>query len=178
MEFISKLERTILKWAKNVPHLPSTVRRWVGDNVWWIALVGAILSGVSVLVTFIGIMGAFAIMGTSAAAYYVTTSIIGWQIVVGIVSIVFAAIDAILLGIAAQPLREKQKKGWVLLFLVWLISALSVVVGAVLSLNPIGFIGGLLFGAVWLAASGYFLFEIHGEFAHTEKSKGLKPGRE
>lgn len=177
MDLLSKLERTVLGWLKNVPHLPEVARRWIGDNIWWITLVAAILSGIGVLVGLIGLIGVISLIGTVAASYYATATFTTWAIVLGIVGLVFSAIDTLLLIMAVNPLRAKQKKGWVLLFIVWLVGVVSVVLNSILSLNVIGFITGILFGAIWLAISGYFLFEIHGQFAHTERSKGVRAAK-
>jgi len=174
MEVVSKLERTILGWFKAAPHLPGTAVKWLGDNVWWIALIGAILSAIGIITGLVAVIGIASIVGTVAASYYATSTFTAWAIVTGLVSLAFSVIETILLATAITPLKAKQKKGWVLLFAVWLVGAVSVVVNAILSLNPFGFIVGILFGAIWLAISGYFLFEIHGQFAHAEKSKGVK----
>ena len=174
MELLTKLEQQVLKWAKGVPHLPTPARKWLGDNVWWIALVGAILTGIGILFAFVGLIGVISVLGTPAASYFATTTFTSWAIVTGVVGLVFSVIEGLLLATAITPLKEKQKKGWVLLFVLWLVSAVSVVVNAILSLNPFGFVLGLLFGAIWLAITGYFLFEIHGQFAHVERSKGVK----
>jgi hypothetical protein len=174
MELLTKLEQQVLKWAKGVPHLPTPARKWLGDNVWWIALVGAILTGIGILFAFVGLIGVISVLGTPAASYFATTTFTSWAIVTGVVGLVFLVIEGLLLATAITPLKEKQKKGWVLLFVLWLVGAVSVVVNAILSLNPFGFVLGLLFGAIWLAITGYFLFEIHGQFAHVERSKGVK----
>jgi hypothetical protein len=174
MELLAKLERQILTWAKGIPHLPLSARQWLGENIWWIALVGAILTGIAGLLNFIAVMGVVSVLGTVAAAYYATASITSWAIVTGLVNVVFIVLIAVALAAAVKPLQAKQKKGWVLLFASWLLSAAFIVVGAVISLNPFDFIVSILFGAIGLAASGYILFELHGQFAHVEKSKGVK----
>jgi hypothetical protein len=79
-----------------------------------------------------------------------------------------------LLALAITPLKAKQKKGWVLLFITWLLGALSVVVTAILTLSVLNFITSVIFGALWVAVGGYLLFEMHGQFAHVERSKGVK----
>lgn len=177
MELVTKLERMVAGWAKSVPHLPSPAVKWLGDNVWWIVIIGLVVSGISALMLLIGVLGTLSLIGTVAASYYAVPTFGMWAIITGLVSLVFIVIDLILLGMAINPLRAKQKKGWVLLFATWLLSAVFIVVNAILSLNPLGFITGILFGAIGLAISGYFLFEIHGQFAHTEKSKGVKEAK-
>lgn len=175
MEFISKLEKTVLGWAKNVPHLPPVGQKWLGTNIWWIVLVGAILSGIAFLSTIGILFTAIALIGAASSAYYVSgSSYTSLAVLNAAVSLVFLVMSGILLALAVKPLRLKQKKGWVLLFLTLLVEALSVVVGAVLSFSIIGFIISILFGAIGLAIGAYFIFEIHGQFAHPVKATAKK----
>jgi len=176
MEFLNKLEKTVFGWFKAVPDLPANGRKWLGDNVWWIVLIGAILTGFGVLGALASIATLVSVFGTVAASYYATTTITTWAIVTSIIGLVFSVLEVVLLAVAIQPLKEKQKKGWVLLFATWLLGGIAVVVNSILSLNPIGFTIGILFGALWIAVTGYFLFEIHGQFAHVERSRGVKKG--
>ncbi|MBX9704984.1 MAG: hypothetical protein K5Q00_01920 [Gammaproteobacteria bacterium] len=166
MEFIKKLETTVAGWVKNLPHLPPAGQKWLAHNVWWIALIGAIASGIAVLVSLFGIL-----LGGAAASYIyvVDPGFAAWVLLTGIVSLVFTTVRGLLLAMAVSPLQKMQKKGWVLLFISWLVNAVAVVVGAILSLSVIGFIGAILFGAIGLAISGYFIFEIHGQFAHSPR---------
>ena len=174
MEFLSKLERTVAKWLKDVPHLPLSFRQWLGDNVWWMAVIGTILSGIATLGLIIAFFGSLSTLGTPFISYYASATFVGWVIITTAVSLVFVALECILLGMSVTPLKEKQKKGWVLLFIVLLLGAVSVVVNAILTLNVLTFITSIIFGAIWSAIAAYLLFEIHGEFAHVERSKGIK----
>lgn len=174
MKFISQLERTVLGWLKNVPHLPQSARQWIADNVWWVAVIGAVLSGLGALGLLLGVSESLSALNNPYVAYYASATFVTWVIIKSIVSMIFIAATCILLAVAITPLKEKQKKGWVLLFAAWLLAALSVVVSAILTLNPFGLITNLIFGSLWVALLGYFLFEIHGQFAHTERSKGVK----
>ncbi|MES2630396.1 MAG: hypothetical protein V4611_00350 [Patescibacteria group bacterium] len=176
MDFLSKLENTIFEWFKSLPDLPAGGRKWLGDNIWWIALIGAILTALGVLGTLTALASLVSLFGTVAATYYATSSVTTWAIVTGVVGLVFSILELLLLAFAIKPLKEKQKKGWVLLFATWLLGGFAVIVNAILSLSIIGFIFGVLFGAIWVAISGYFLFEIHGQFAHVQRSAGVKKG--
>jgi len=170
MEFINKLESIALGWVKNVPHLPVAGQKWLALNVWWLALVGAILAGIGGLFALGSLFQLIALLGTVANSYYVVQSVTSWAILSSIVSIVFLAVEVLLLGLAVQPLKARQKKGWVLLFALLLVNALSVVVNAFLTFSFGGFIVTIIFGAIGLAIGGYFLFEIHGQFAHSTKA--------
>lgn len=174
MESLSKLERKILGWLKDVPHLPVSVRQWLGENIWWIAVIGTVLTGIAVLGLLGSIFNSIGLLNTPAASFYASTTFITWIIINAIVALVFTAIELILLANAIKPLKTKQKKGWVLLFATWLVGVVAMVVSAILTLNPLSFIGNLIFGTIWVALTGYLLFEIHGQFAHVERSKGVK----
>ena len=166
MDLINKLEKTILGWVKNVPHLPVGVQKWLAVNVWWIILVVAILSGLATLFALFGLFVLITLIGSVSSTYYVTGTTSSWAIVSSAVSVVFLALVTLICAVAIKPLQNKQKKGWVLLFLSWIVNGVSVVVSSVLSMSVVGFIIGIMFGAIYLAISGYFIFEIHGQFAH------------
>ena len=174
MEALTKLENIIIGWFKGLPHLPESIRSWLGTNMWWIALAGAILSGIAALIALMSIFTVMAVLGSIGASYYAAATFTSWNIVTGFVSMIFSVLHIILLGLAVKPLREKQKKGWVLLFVSWLVGAVAVVVNALLTLNALTIVPSLIFGAIGLAISGYFLFEIHGQYAHVQKSRGVK----
>ncbi|MEO6109821.1 MAG: hypothetical protein ABIP50_02325 [Candidatus Saccharimonadales bacterium] len=171
MEFINKIEATVGGWAKNVPHLPPAAQKWIATNVWWIALVGAILTGVAMLFSLFGLL-----LGGIGASYiyvinpYYTTVIL----ISGIVDLAFLVVRAILLGTAVKPLQNKKQKGWDLLFFALLVQAVAIVISAVFNLvavNILGFMLSIIFGAVGVAVTAYFLFEIHGQFAHVKTVK-------
>lgn len=174
MEALSKLERTILGWFKDLPHLPSNVRKWLGDNVWWFAIVGVVLMAITVLVLLSSLFASLSAFGSPVISYYASPTFLGWIIVTTSVSLAFVALECLLLALAVTPLKEKQKKGWVLLFASWLVGIIYTVVSAILTLNVLTVIGTIIFNAIWIAIGAYFLFEIHGQFAHTERSKGVK----
>jgi len=169
MELINKLERIVLGWVKNVPHLPATAQKWLALNAWWIVLVAAIIGGIWFLFALNGLFALLTLLNSVSNLYYVTNTYTDYAIFKAIVSLVLLGLAVAALAFAVMPLKDRQKKGWVLLFLSWIISAISIVVGAILSLSVIGFIISIIFGAIFLAIGGYFLFEIHGQFAHPAK---------
>lgn len=174
MEFLTKLEHKVIGWLKDVPHLPNGARKWLGTNVWWIVVIGVILGALAGLFSLIGLFTLFATLSSPVVAYYASSSLIGLAVAKAVIALVFLGAEIALLAFAINPLKAKQKKGWVLLFMSWLVGALSVVVTAVLTLNPFSFIMSIIFGALWVALGGYLLFEIHGQFAHVERSKGVQ----
>jgi uncharacterized membrane protein YhaH (DUF805 family) len=126
------------------------------------------------LVAIGGLFTLIALLGAVSSSYYVSTSYTGLAVLSGVIGLVFLVANGLLLATAIKPLKAKQRKGWVLLFMVLLVQALSVVVNAVLSFSVLGFIIAILFGAIGLAIGAYFVFEIHGQFGHTIKAKAKK----
>jgi hypothetical protein len=178
MELITKLENLVGGWLKNVPHLPPAGQKWLGQNVWWIVLIGAIVSGIALLFAIGALFALIALLGAVTASYYgayAATGVTGLSIAAAIVALAFTIIRVILLAISVKPLKDMQKKGWTLLFIVWLVQVVAVVVGAVLSFNVASFLVSLILGAIGLAISAYFLFEIHAQFAHSPRVTKVAP---
>lgn len=173
MEILGKLEQKIQALFVNLPELPNSTRQLIAKNVWWVATIVAVLTTIVVFWQVIYILALLVPTNFLASSYFPSANLASWLIVLAVVSLLFAVFEATLLYMSIQPLKALHKKGWVLLFALWLVNGLSILVSAILSFNLVNLVWGILSGAVWLAASGYFLFEIHGQFAHVEKSKGI-----
>ena len=174
MEFISKLEKIVLGWAKDVPHLPVRGQKWLGVNVWWITAVGAVVSFIGAIYSLATVFRLVALLGAPSNSYYVTSDYTGIAIMTALVSLVFLVANGILLTLAVKPLQDMHKKGWVLLFMTLLVEALSIVIHAVLSLSIAGFIVSILLGVIGLAVGAYFIAEIHSQFGHRTKEADKK----
>lgn len=173
MELITKLENLVAGWTKNVPHLPAAGQRWLGQNVWWIVLIGTILTGIGVLFSINGIFQTINLLNTfnsTIYGYYAVANISAMTVVAAVVALAFSIAMGLVMALSIKPLQLMQKKGWTLLFVSWLIEAIAVVVNAILGLSVFGFIFAVIFGAIFLAISGYFIFEIRGQFAHVTKT--------
>jgi len=170
MDLITKLENKVLRWARSLPHLPASNRKWLGINIWWLVLIVAIFSGLGLLTSLYGLLVGATVNGNSDIAY-LTGGYSSLVMMSAVISIVFIAANLLLLALAIKPLKAMEKKGWVLVFMALLVQVLAVVVDAVLSFNILTFILSLIYGAMVTAISLYFLFEIHGEFAHKPKAK-------
>ena len=178
MNYLSKLEEKVFGWFKAAPNLPNGARKSLAENIWWIAIVGAIFMVINALRGLSFLEKQVSLQGTEASSYYISSAISSdWSILTVTISVIFLILQIILLLLAVNPLKEMQKKGWVLLFASWLLSGVALVANALLTLGAVSFIITVLFGAVWLAISGYFLFEIHGQFARVERSKGIKKAK-
>ncbi len=171
MTNLNKLESTVEGWYKSagLPHLPKNGQQWLADNVWWLALLGAILSvlGLFVIVPFfLAAIAVTSIATTATLGYSVVATTYGglfWlSALVGIVSYVATTI---LLLMSVSPLKVKARKGWQLLFWSYLLNFALAVVSDILVLNLFGIVGALIGAAI----AGYFLFEIHSFFGAKHK---------
>lgn len=158
MNSVEKLEITIAGWYKGLPHLPGDVRKWLAENVWWITLVGVVFGAFSVLgMLFFSLLAGAALTAIAGGL----GAIAGIAIFLSVLfTVLLGAVSLVLAGMAINPLKAMQKKGWTLLFWVLLIGAATVIVTNLLSATFIGLIWGLL----WAAVGGYFLFELRSYF--------------
>jgi drug/metabolite transporter (DMT)-like permease len=165
MESINKLENTIAGWLKPLPHLPTTWQKWIAENVWWITVIGVILSVIGV-VALIGSLSFLSFVTSSSYyyGYYVAQSHTSLWMISSVVSILFMIVSIVLMAMAINPLKLMKKKGWGLLFLTFVVGALSTIVSIILNFNVFTFIPSIIFGAIGLAISAYFLYEIRSYF--------------
>lgn len=178
MSVLQKIETVVAGWLKSVPHLPKGGQKWLAENVWWIVLIGVIGLAIGILVTIGSIFAYLAFLGNATSYYgvYVASPYGGGWIIATLVSLAFSVALLIVSAMAISPLKAQHKKGWSLLFLSFVISAVNTVVGAILTFNPLTFIFGLIFGAIGLAIFAYFLFEIRSHFVGTgAKTVSAKP---
>lgn len=167
MESVRKLEKSLVDWYKQWPHLPTNVASFLGEWAWLFALISVILSVLGVVavvsITFFGAI-LLAGMGTTYAAAG------GIVLVAVIISLAFSILIIYLTAMAIMPLKERRKKGWNFIYYVVLLNLAAGVVSAVLSAN----LFSLIWTALWTLIGGYFLFEVRGYFishAHTKVAK-------
>ena len=155
MEKISKLETLIASWYKDLPHLPPAGRQWLATNIWWLMVIGVILSGIATIGLVIGGLFLSLVLGT---AWSIATAMIG--LIVTFISSVVGVVYLVLGIVAIPQLKAGRKKGWSLLFLMAIIEVVTVVLRTLLSFDFVGLVWALLTVAVGL----YFLFEIRDYF--------------
>lgn len=171
---MNKIEGAVAKVAKDLPHLPVGGRKWLGENVWWIVIVGAGIAALASLVRLIDIIRAADAL-SRLSAYIPIGSTGTWAVTASFTSLALVVLQVIILAFAIQPLKNRQKKGWSLLFLTALVSAVAIVVTAVISLDVLQLILTLIFGAIFLAIGLYFVFEIRDQFGAAAKKTEAKP---
>lgn len=174
MEQIEKLETTISGWFKDLPRLPKGFTDWLADNVWWLTIVGVVLSVFAVFSALSLLMLAFGITGlTLGGVYggYAASTVVGVALISVLASVAGFVVTTIIMVLAISPLKEKKKKGWTLLFVVLLLSFAFSVVANLISFNVVG----ILWAVVWVAVEAYVLFEIRSYFGVRHKADTAKP---
>ena len=170
MKYVKKIEDWAEDLHKKLPHLPKSAQTWLAQNIWWIAIVGAGLSAISVIASL-----QFIATLSSPTAFYgyplVGVTHTGYAITTALISLAFVVVTGLLLALAVKPLRAQSRKGWTLLFYALLVEAVSVVVNAIVNFNIFGFFFQIIFGAVFVAITAYFIFEIRSHFLRTIRTK-------
>jgi len=157
MENIRKLESLVASWYKNMPHLPQRGQKWLAENVWWIVLVWVILTAMGV----VGMLMATLFAGTVLSVFGpVGTAIGGIAFVIVTITMLFSIALIVLGSMAVSPLKMLNKKGWMLLFLMILVSVAADVLTFLFNFNFFSLVWGVLFAAVL----AYFLYEIRSYF--------------
>lgn len=165
-KYLNRLEKQIIKWFDNLPRFPREVRDWLGTNSWWLIIIFIAAIGVDAIWSLAAFVANIVPLGTSyVASYYGSATFVAFSTAKVGVSFVFGAIEITLLLLAIQPLKDKQKKGWVLVFVTLLLHSLAVFASAILTLNSFSFVVEIVFNAVWLGTLAYVLFEVREEFS-------------
>lgn len=166
MEAVKKLEKIIEGWLKPIPHLPSTWRKWLGENVWWLVLIGTILSGIAILTGIGALLTALSLMGaaTSFYGYYYAQAFDGMWMFSSIVSLAGLVLSVVLMAMAINPLKDQKKKGWDLLFISTVVSVAVNVLALVINFNMYTLVPGLIGAAIGAGIGMYLLFEIKSHF--------------
>ncbi len=145
--------------TKNPVQIPENGRKWIAENVWWLAAVGGVLT----------LIGAYQMW---QAAHYVSQfdsfyRAIGYTGVASVSMqwyILFAitVLAGIVMLVAVQKLKAMQKSGWNLLFY---LSLLGVAMGIIGVLTPSYGFGYLLGVALGVAISWTILMQIRDKFS-------------
>jgi len=168
METVNKLEVTIAAWYKGLPHLPEGARKWITNSIWWIILVGVILSLMVIIPAFSWLFiggSLIATYGMSQSVYY------GAAFIPAIIALIILVVDLALSIMAISPLKAHLKRGWSLLFVTMLLGVISVI----LTLFSNQDFGAFLSGLIGTAVGGYFLFEIRDNFSMVATKVHPKP---
>lgn len=173
------IEATIGGWYENVPHLPKEGRTWLADNVWWLALIGAVLCAFGLFTAlpllFLLLVGS---VPTTVSFYGTDVSRLnGFYQLSILITLVSYVTTTVLLALSIRPLKNRTRRGWELLFWAYLINFICAIAGAIISLSASNLLGAVIGAAI----GGYLLFEIRSYFVvkhrPAEKAKVVKNGK-
>lgn len=162
MEQVHKLENMIEGWLKPLPHLSTDWRKWIAKNVWWITLIGVVISVMGIF----GLLTALSIFGAATSFYgaMMYSAVVqthgGFWFVFMYASLALLALTTVIEAMAISPLKVQHKKGWDLLFFAYLAGVASGVVTGVFNIDVMGLIGT----AISAVIGAYFLFEVRSYF--------------
>lgn len=173
MSALTNLEQTLVQWQKQSPlHLPASWRKWLGDNSWWLVIIGVVAAALSVIGSLRVLLWAEDVLRTTrqyAESLGVTVPHASATYDVGLwISVATFVVVALIQLRAIQPLRAKKKSGWDLLFLAMIVSLVGGLVSGLLSGSILGTIVGLAISAV---IGWFIIFEIRGEFLPASSKK-------
>ena len=162
---IDIIEDFIEKSLSKLPHLPERFKKWLSTNFWIIILVGLLLSCLAVIFMIVYLIQNISMIGAYPRFVYGLYSVnlsyhSGWNIFTDIISIIFMTGTIILISLSIKPLMNSQKKGWKLLFYALLLQAVAIIINAILSLNILS----LIYGLIGFAIGSYLLFEVKSYF--------------
>jgi len=100
MGFIDKVAEPF----KNLPHLPKGIVEFFVNIAPWLAIIGAVLGLIAGPV--VGLVGTFGTLLSLNPMVLITT----------VVTVVVTLANSVLLFMAFNPLKNREMKGWVLLF--------------------------------------------------------------
>jgi len=98
-DYVNKLEHQVADWFKKVPHLPLSGQQWLGENIWWLTILGAIAASIAVIVsasTFFSILSFLAAPATYYS-YLVVAPYTSWSAVTALISLILLAVTALAL---------------------------------------------------------------------------------
>lgn len=181
MDTIRSLEAQLVEINKSLPKLPKGFTKWLADCAWIFTLLAVIFSIITlvmlvpVLLVALGI-STVAGLGTMFAGYGFNPLItpLAWLSV--LLSFVTLIISVVIESMAVSPLKQKQHRGWQLIFAVALISTAIGVVSSIVTAQ----LGSLIVNLVFYAIGFYVLLQVRPYFLqHAKKtaSPAFKPAK-
>lgn len=156
-----KIENRIAVFHADMPHLPQGGRKWLADNVWWIVLIAAVAGGFGalalVLVTLLG--GVF----LAGAVFLFSAKFGGLSLLLAVVVVALSLVNLAVAIMAISPLKDKLKKGWLLLGLSLLIGCIAAILTDLIKQDTLAVVKEVVF----LAIGVYVLFELRDYFTRS-----------
>ena len=164
MQQLAPLEEAIAKVHKDLPHLPKGLTTWLVENAWWLVIIGVALGVFAVLGTIATMLAGSLLVGALVGA-----AMGGALFLSSTISLLVMAATIVLEAMAIQPLKDKQKRGWNLLFLASLVGITGGLVSSLFS-GPWGIVNGIIWTAVGAAISFYILFELRVHYVAAKEA--------
>ncbi len=182
MDTVKSIEAQLVDLNKTLPKLPAGLTKWLADYGWLLVLISVILS-IMTLVTLVPLLLlAFGVstavgVGNLFAGYGFNPAIapLAWlSISISFVTLLFAIVVE---AMAITPLKNKQHRGWQLIFIVMLVSTALSIVASIVTLQP----GSLVINLVVYAIGFYVLFQLRPHFmpqaTTSKKAPAYKPAQ-
>lgn len=143
--------------TKNPVQIPDAGRKWIADNLWWIVIIGGIVT----LISALGMWQAAHYLQYSElyrAVGYTPTINLGFQ---WYILLLLTIVEGAALLVASSKLKQHQKSGWNILFYLSLVGA---VFGLVAILTPGYGFASFIGAAIGIAISWTILMQVRSSF--------------
>jgi len=165
MKIINKIETMIEGWLKPLPHVPAKWTKMLADNLWWIVGIGIVLTAIASFMAIAALIAGLSFLsGFSGYGIYLANVYTGWWVIAAIISMLVPIASVVLMGMAFNPLKAMSKKGWDLLFIASLISAVAQVLVVIFNFSILSLFTALILPLIGIAVGVYVLFEIKSYF--------------
>jgi hypothetical protein len=156
METINSLEKKLVEVNKTLPQIPESGKKVLADWFWVLLVIGVVV-GVMGILTILGIgaSGSLLLTGLGAGAYVAATL---WpSIVFGVIGM---AIVIVIEAMAIGPAKNKEHRGWQLVFIAVLLQFVISVLQNIFINDYTSVLGSL----IGLAIGLYLLVQVHSYF--------------
>lgn len=166
-KYLDQAEKTLAGWLKNAPNMSDSARESLAKAWPWIALVFGVLQILTalgltealrrserVLTEYSNIYSEF----TNGASIGLSTA----DRAVIYLGVAVLLVDGVILLMAYNPLKKRERRGWDLLFLAALINVGYGVVSVFIDSRGIG---SLLWSLIGSGIGFYLLFQVQNKFA-------------
>ena len=117
MELIKKIEDSLAKLFKDMPHLPENGRKWLTDYAWLLSLIGGVFGIISGFLLLTGVLFVSAVTTTyDVYGTIYSTAPVRHYLALAWIALAVLIAYSIMLLMASSKLKLKQRAGWNLLF--------------------------------------------------------------
>jgi hypothetical protein len=162
---LNKLENIIEDWLKPIPHLPNIWRQLISNNVWWLVVIVVVGSSIGILELINEIINITPYpMMELYNDHYIYRYSNEWHVLALTIDLLFSIAITAVSAMAIQPLRNRERRGWSLLFIAYIIGIASQVTSILICFGILSFIPRVILSAISAVVGAYLLFEIRTHF--------------